>query len=109
MEELIPIVMFLCFAAVMILRPLTKKIGLVIEQVARDRQGSRADQAEVARLQAELEHLGRRLDLIEERAEFTERLVGVSRRVQGAQHDTITMPHAETAPWDERPQSYLRR
>jgi hypothetical protein len=41
MEELIPIVMFLCIAAVMILRPLTKRIGLVIEQMARDRQSSR--------------------------------------------------------------------
>ena len=107
MEALIPIIMFLCIAAVMILRPLTKRLGLVIEQVARDRQGNRADQVEVEKLRAEIEHLGRRLQLVEERADFTERLVGVSRRMQGAQ-DSIGIPRPEPAPWDDRPQSYLR-
>lgn len=106
MEELIPIIMFLCIAAVLILRPLTKKIGLVIEQVARDRQANRADQNEIARLQAEIDYLSKRLNLVEERAEFTERLVGASRRVQG---DGLAAPHAEQLPWDERQPSYLRR
>ncbi|MHB1169004.1 MAG: hypothetical protein ACYC28_06945 [Longimicrobiales bacterium] len=107
MEALIPIIMFLSIAAVMILRPLTKKLGLVIEQVARDRQGNRADQVEVEKLRAEIEHLGRRLQLVEERADFTERLVGVSRRVQNAQ-DSVAVPRPPQVPWDDRPQSYLR-
>lgn len=107
MEALIPIIMFLSIAAVMILRPLTKKLGLVIEQVARDRQGNRADQVEVEKLRAEIEHLGRRLQLVEERADFTERLVGVSRRVQNAQ-DSVAVPRPPQVPWDDRPHSYLR-
>lgn len=104
MEELIPIVMFLCIAAVMILRPLTKRIGLVIEQMARDRQSSRADQKEIARLQAEIDYLSKRLSLVEERADFTERLVGASRRMQPS---TNSVSQVDQLGWEERKPSYL--
>jgi len=108
MEELIPIIMFLCIAAVLILRPLTKRLGLVIEQMVKDRQVGRAEQAEISRLQAEIDYLSKRLNLVEERAEFTERLVGASRRM-GATLDTLGPSHAEPLPVDERQSKYLRR
>lgn len=108
MEELIPIIMFMCIAAVLILRPLTKRLGMVIEQAVKDRQTSRVEQAEVSRLQTEIDYLSKRLNLVEERAEFTERLVGASRRM-GATSDTVGATRAEPLPVDERQFNYLRR
>lgn len=108
MEELIPIVLFLSVAAVLILRPLTKRIGMVIEQMARDRRADRVDDAQVARLRAEIEHLTKRLDLVEERADFTERLVGSSRRVR-AVPDMIGTGAADAVTWDERQPGVARR
>lgn len=75
MEELIPITMFMCIAAVMILRPITRRIGGLLEVMTRDRVQSRTDDASAARTIALMEHVNRRLDLIEERLDFTERLL----------------------------------
>lgn len=105
MEELIPIFFFLSVAAVMILRPLTKRLGMLIEQAARDRQAVRADDAEVARLRVAIEHLSKRLDLAEERVDFTERLVG-SRRRPGMTHDSLG---ADALRYDNRETAYLGR
>jgi hypothetical protein len=74
-EALIPISMFMCIAAVMILRPITKKIGGLLEVMTRDRSQVRSDDAGNARIAALMEHMTRRLDHIEERLDFTERLV----------------------------------
>ncbi len=109
MEELIPIVLFLSVAAVLILRPLTKRIGIVIEQMARDRRADRVDDAQLARLRAEIEHLTKRLDLVEERADFTERLVGSSQRVRAAVPDMIGTGATGAVAWDERQTSFVRR
>lgn len=75
MEELIPISMFMCIAAVMILRPITKKLGGLIEAITIDRTQSRAQDNSGERTLALLEHINRRMDLMEERVDFTERLV----------------------------------
>lgn len=105
MEELIPIFFFLCVAAVLILRPLTKRLGMVIEQVARDRHAGRIDDAEIARLRVAIDHLAKRLDLAEERVDFTERLVG-SRRPRSATNDLLS---ADTMRYEDRETSYLGR
>jgi hypothetical protein len=80
MEELIPIFLFLSTAAVLILRPVTKKLGVLLEAVARSKMGTPTDAAEVAQLRASLEHMAKRLDLAEERLDFTERLVSSTQR-----------------------------
>jgi len=79
MEELIPITMFLCIAAVAILRPISTKVGGLLEALTRERQSHSTDNAELARLHTLMEHVARRIDLMEERLDFTERLVGRSR------------------------------
>lgn len=74
-EFLIPIALFVCVAAVSILRPLTKRLGDVLLQMQLDRQKGRTDEGEAARLRAQVEHLTGRLDLLEDRLDFTERLL----------------------------------
>lgn len=76
MEELIPIVLFLSIAAVVILRPISKRLGSLLEAMARERQPTQIDASEIARIRGMIEHVGRRMDLIEERLDFTERLIG---------------------------------
>lgn len=72
---MIPISMFMCIAAVMILRPITKKLGGLLEAMTIDRHQARMQDDTGARTVALLEHINRRMDLIEERIDFTERLV----------------------------------
>ena len=84
MPELIPIFLFMAFAAVLILRPISKKLGVLIEAMARERSAPAATpergltDAQVERITSVLERMGARLDLIEDRLEFTERLVDAS-------------------------------
>ena len=85
MEELIPITMFLCVAAVAILRPITTRLGGLLEAMTRAKIGATGptppqDEAEMARLRNMMEHVSKRLDLIEERLDFTERLVDGGKR-----------------------------
>jgi hypothetical protein len=78
-EALIPITMFMCIAAVMILRPVTKKLGGLLEAISRDRTQSRSEDANTTRMVTLMEHMHRRLDHLEERLDFTERLVSERR------------------------------
>jgi hypothetical protein len=74
-EALIPITMFMCFAAVMILRPISTKVGGLLEAITRERAQSRTEDANTTRIVALLEQMNRRLDQMEDRVDFTERLV----------------------------------
>ena len=77
MEFMIPITMFICIAAVMILRPITKRLGKLIDVIAREReQQLRAPSGELplARVTTLLESVSQRLDRIEDRMDFVERL-----------------------------------
>lgn len=74
MEVLIPITLFLSVAAVLILRPMTTRIGGLLEAVTRGRTQPAPPDTD-ARVVALLEQVSRRLDLMEERIDFTERLV----------------------------------
>lgn len=80
MEELIPIFFFLTIAAVLIMRPVTKKLGLLIEALAKERMASTTaapglTEAQAAQLTSALERLNDRIDLIDDRMNFMERLV----------------------------------
>ncbi len=87
MEELIPIAMFLSIAAVAILRPVTSKLGHLLEAIAKERSAAirpPSEDGESAQLRVLLEHIGRRMDLLEERLDFTERLLASSGRAEPA-------------------------
>ena len=109
MEILIPIFLFMSVAAVLILRPLTKRLGLVLEMMSRDRQPVRTgDDTDVARLRIQLDHVSKRLELMEERVDFTERLIASSRRTTRSQAD-MSVGDAERLRFDDRQPSYLAR
>ncbi len=80
-EELIPIFFFLCVAGVLILRPVTKKLGLLIEAMARERLPRERpvetglSETQVERITVSLERLNARLDRVDDRINFMERLV----------------------------------
>jgi hypothetical protein len=66
----------LCAAGVIILRPLAKRLGDLIESRSRERQAqSQLPGAEVARLSEAVNHLIDRIESLEERQEFAERLL----------------------------------
>jgi hypothetical protein len=77
MEALIPIVMFLCIAGVAILRPITKPLGRLMDAMAQERLAARTGHAgdtKMERVATLLEVLNDRLDLLDERVQFVERL-----------------------------------
>ena len=85
MEEFIPIFMFMCIAGVLILRPVTKKLGLLIEALARERMAgveartsgstTTLESGQMERIANALDRLNSRIDLIDDRMGFVERLV----------------------------------
>jgi hypothetical protein len=77
MEAFIPIVMFLCIAGVAILRPITKPLGRLMDAMAQERLAVRSghsDDSKMERVATLLEVLNDRLDLLDERVQFVERL-----------------------------------
>lgn len=80
MEELIPIFLFLVIGGVLILRPVTKKLGLLIEALAKERMSGHAheralDPVQLERITTALDRLNSRMDTIDDRMGFMERLV----------------------------------
>jgi hypothetical protein len=78
MEFLVPMSLFFCVAAVLILRPITRRLGGLLEATTQAKLQTRNADHETHIL-ATLEHMSRRLELMEERLDFTERLVGPPR------------------------------
>lgn len=80
-EELIPIFLFMCIAGVLILRPVTKKLGLLIEALAKERMANTRqvqgglDDAQLERITVALERLNTRIDRVDDRMNFMEHLV----------------------------------
>jgi hypothetical protein len=72
------IVLFLTVGGVLILRPISKRIGDLLELYSRDRQSGL--QAEVQQLRDLLETVNGRMQLLEERQDFTERLLASGTR-----------------------------
>lgn len=91
MEELIPMTLFVCVSMVLILRPISKRVGALLEAMTRERLQQPAPVAaadpQLNRIANILEHIGKRMDVMEERLDFTERLVGTTRRGLAASND----------------------
>ncbi len=71
--ELIPIVLFISIAAIAIFRPLTKKLGSILERNTAER--NKAESPDVERIARVMEHLVDRMDRLEERVDFAERML----------------------------------
>jgi hypothetical protein len=69
----VPTVFILTVGAVVILRPIAKRLTDLIELYSRDRQAG--IQSDVQQIRDLLETMNARLQLIEERQDFTERLL----------------------------------
>lgn len=80
MEFLVPIVLFLCVTAVLVLRPLSKNVGRLLEEMARQRAQPALTESDAAALRQTLENLAKRLELMEDRLDFTERLLSSGQR-----------------------------
>ena len=82
-EFIAPMVMgvtlFLSIAGVLVFRPLTKRLGDLIEVTARNRK-TPPGQEDVARLTEVVSRLADRIDQLEERQEFTERVLTSAER-----------------------------
>ena len=66
-------------SAVILLRPIFKRLGTFLEVLAEERRRSltpaRTDQSDLARLTAALDNIDQRLTRIEDRQEFTDKLL----------------------------------
>jgi hypothetical protein len=74
----VTIVLFVCVAAVLIFRPLTRKVGLVLEAMARQSAPRRNEGYDSAT--ALLQQVNARMELLEDRLDFMERLQGARER-----------------------------
>jgi len=91
---MIPITMFMCIAAVMILRPISTKVGALLEAMTRERlqqhQPTVVSDPQLGRVTMLLEQVAKRQELLEERLDFTERLLSGSRRsIANAATDSV--------------------
>lgn len=92
MEELVPITFFMCVTAVLILRPISKKVGALLDALTRERiaqQAPAGNDAQLARVTVLLEQVSRRMELMEERLDFTERLLNNGRRAGPMLADSV--------------------
>jgi hypothetical protein len=74
--------MTLCFsvAGVLVLRPMSKRVAELLGAMAQERKGGRTSDLEVAQLRATLESVNARMALLEDRLDFTERLLSAGGR-----------------------------
>lgn len=70
----VPMVFIVTVGGVIVLRPIAKRLGTLLDAMAAERSG--APLGETRRLHEAVEALNDRLSLLEERQEFTERLIG---------------------------------
>lgn len=70
---IVAIVLFLTVGGVIILRPIAKRIGDLLEVYAREREGGM--EVEMRQMRELLESMNGRLHLMEERQDFTDRLL----------------------------------
>ena len=79
MEEffiaMVPITLFLTVGGVLVLRPLTKRLGLLIEASARAKGGNAEEQARLEQLRLLLETQNLKIERLEQKVAFTESLL----------------------------------
>jgi hypothetical protein len=71
----IPMTLFLCAAAVAIFRPISKRLGNIMELHYKEKISQQAEESTQAELKMLLVSLDKRLELMEQRLEFTESLI----------------------------------
>ena len=71
---MVAVVLIITSGGVLVLRPISKRLSEVLALYARERQAG--VQQEVSQLRDLLETINARLELIEDRQDFTERLIG---------------------------------
>ncbi len=76
----VPITLFMCAAAVAILRPLSKRLGNILEMQYREKVARQAEDNDQAQLKMLLVSMDKRLELMEQRLEFTESLIESQQR-----------------------------
>ena len=86
---IVMVVSVLTIGGVMVLRPIAKRVGDLLELYARDRQSGLL--GDVGQLRELLETIDARLHLIEQRQDFSERLLG-------ERQDAQDSPDAPEAP-----------
>lgn len=97
--ELIPIVLFVMIGLVAIIRPLTKQLGRRLEQ---DRAQPRAGaDPQLARLTQLMEQMVDRMDRLEDRVDFAERLLE-SRKAPSSAGDVPLEADRATEPAERR-------
>ena len=75
---IVAVVLFLTIGGVLVLRPIAKRIGDLLEIYARDRQAGL--EGEVHQMRDLVETLNARLQLLEERQDFTDRLLAAPKK-----------------------------
>ncbi len=70
----VPIVFIVTVGGVLVLRPIAKRFGTLLEAMAREKAGALPE--ETRRLRETVETMNDRLTLLEERQDFTEKLIG---------------------------------
>ena len=77
---LVPMTLFVCGAAVAIFRPISKRLGNIMELHYKGRVEQQHDQTGQAELKMLLVSLDKRLELMEQLLEFTESLIDANSR-----------------------------
>lgn len=79
MEEffiaLVPITLFLTVGGVLVLRPLTKRLGLLIEASAKAKGASAVEQAQLDQIRLVVETQNLKIERLEQKVAFTESLL----------------------------------
>ncbi|MGD8496740.1 MAG: hypothetical protein PVF05_11150 [Gemmatimonadales bacterium] len=79
MEELfiamVPVTLFLTIGGVLIFRPLTKRLGLMLEANAANKRADESDRIQYDHVRALLEAQTLKIEALEQRLEFTESLL----------------------------------
>ena len=79
MDDIAPMIVMvtalLTIGAVAILRPISKHLGELLIQMRNERKSNSEESVQLARVSLQLEQVAYRLSRIEERQEFTEKLI----------------------------------
>jgi len=72
---LVPITLFLTIGGVLVLRPLTKRLGLLMEASAKARSSNAEEQMQIEHMRLMIETQNLKLEQLEQKLSFTESLL----------------------------------
>ena len=82
---IVSVVLVLTVGGVVLLRPVTKRLGALLDVMVQEK--SRSSRTDDRRLLETIDTLNDRLSLLEERQDFTERLIGRGSSTEQAERD----------------------